>query len=211
MPSTCPKCRQVVPEDIVCCADLVYTWRCVSCHKVTTGFAMPYGKCYLCGSPLQVIKGHEFDDPMKVRPIRDAVQFELNTYHFYRMALPQVKDATQKAVLNELYQHEVDHLHTLQERYHTHLDDEVLTLRPDVAGLLADSLFAGIDLADERGGVIGIYDKAIAMERRTRDHFRKLSRDLPPGPEKDVCLELAAEEEEHVAMLETEKEQFLGK
>jgi bacterioferritin (cytochrome b1) len=36
------------------------------------------------------------------------------------------------------------------------------------------------------------------MERRTRD--------LPPGLERDLCEELAAEEEEHVAMLETELE-----
>jgi bacterioferritin (cytochrome b1) len=44
------------------------------------------------------------------------------------------------------------------------------------------------------------------MERRTRDHFRKLAAALPDGLEKDLCGELAAEEEEHVAMLETELE-----
>jgi len=211
MPSTCPRCRQVVADDIVCCADLVYTWRCTACHKVATGFAMPYGKCFMCGGDLQVIKGHEFDDPMKVKPIRDAVQFELNTYHFYRLALPKVKDPTLRAILHELYHHEVDHLHTLQERYHTHLNEEVLDLRPGVDALLSDSLFQGIDLADPKDGPLGLYDKAIDMERRTRDYFKKLASDLPDGPEKDVCQELAAEEEEHVAMLETEREQFIGK
>ena len=211
MPSTCPRCRQVVADDIVCCADLVYTWRCTACHKVATGFAMPYGKCFMCGGDLQVIKGHEFDDPMKVKPIRDAVQFELNTYHFYRLALPRVKDPTLRAILHELYHHEVDHLHTLQERYHTHLNEEVLDLRPGVDALLSDSLFQGIDLADPKDGPLGLYDKAIDMERRTRDYFKKLASDLPDGPEKDVCQELAAEEEEHVAMLETEREQFIGK
>ena len=211
MPSTCPRCHGVVANDIVCCADLVYTWRCTSCHKVATGFAMPYGKCFMCGGVLQVIKGHEFDDPMKVKPIRDAVQFELNTYHFYRLALPKVKDPTLRAIMQELYHHEVDHLHTLQERYHTHLNEEVLDLRPDVDALLSDSLFQGIDLADPKDGPLGLYDKAIAMERRTRDYFKKLASDLPDGPEKEVCQELAAEEEEHVAMLETEREQFIGK
>ena len=211
MPSTCPRCHGVVANDIVCCADLVYTWRCTSCHKVATGFAMPHGKCFMCGGSLQVIKGHEFDDPMKVKPIRDAVQFELNTYHFYRLALPKVKDPTLRAIMNELYHHEVDHLHTLQERYHTHLNEEVLNLRPDVDALLSDSLFEGIDLADPKDGPLGLYDKAIAMERRTRDHFKKLATDLPAGPEKEICLELAAEEEEHVAMLETEREQFIGR
>jgi hypothetical protein len=171
MPSACPKCHTVVAEDIVCCADLAYTWKCVSCHKVSTGFAVPYGKCFLCGGKLRVVKGHEFDDPMKVKPIRDAVQFELNTYHFYRLALVRAKDPTLRAVFEQLYQHEVDHLHTLQERYHTHLSETVLTLRPDEDDLLADALFQGLDLTDARGGALALYDKAIEMERRTRDHF----------------------------------------
>lgn len=210
MPSTCPKCRQVVAEDVVCCADLVYTWRCSQCHKVTTGFAAPYGRCYLCGGVLEVVEGRELEDPMQVRPIRDAVQFELDAYHFYRLALPRVQDPTLKAILEELYRHELDHLHTLQERYHTHLNEEVLNLRPDLDRLLADSLFQGIDLADPRLGPLGLYDQAIAMERRTRDHFQRLAAELPDGPEREICLELAAEEEEHVAMLETEREQFAG-
>ena len=92
MPSTCPKCRQVVPEDIVCCAEVEYTWKCNKCSKVSTGFAIPYGKCFLCGGHLELIRGHEFEDPMKVRPIRDAVQFELNSYHFYRLALDKAED-----------------------------------------------------------------------------------------------------------------------
>lgn len=211
MPSTCPKCHGVVAEDIVCCADLVHTWKCAACHKVSSGFAMPYGRCFMCGGSLHVVAGYELDDPMKVKPIRDAVQFELNTYHFYRLALRQVQDPTLRAVLEQLYQHEVDHLHTLQERYHTHLDDEVLDLRPDVERLLSDSLFSGLDLSDARQGPLGLYGKAIAMERRTRDHFRGLAGRLPEGPEKDICLELAAEEEEHVALLETEREQFIGR
>ena len=49
MPSTCPKCRQVVAEDIVCCAELRYTWKCTSCAKLSTGFALPFGRCFLCG------------------------------------------------------------------------------------------------------------------------------------------------------------------
>jgi rubrerythrin len=200
----------VVAEDLVCCADLHYTWKCRSCHKVSQGFAVPYGKCHLCGGELDVVKGHDFDEPMRVRPIREAVQFELNSYHFYRLALGKVMEPTLREILSQLYQHEVDHLHTLQERYHTHLDPAVLELRPDADKLLGDQLFAGIDLTDRRQGPLDLYDRAIAMERRTRDHFKKLGDELPDGPERDVCLELAAEEEEHVALLETERAQFEG-
>ena len=210
MPSTCPKCHEVVAEDVVCCAGLACTWKCRSCHKVGSGFALPYGKCQLCGGEIEVVQGTQFDDPMRVKPIRDAVQFELNSYHFYRLALERVTEPTLRAVLEQLYQNEVDHLHLLQERYHTHLADDVLELRPAVAKLLGDELFAGIDLTDPKGGPLALYDQAIAMERRTRDHFKGLAEALPKGPERDVCLELAAEEEEHVAMLETEREQFRG-
>ncbi|HEU4402923.1 MAG TPA: hypothetical protein VFT43_12540 [Candidatus Polarisedimenticolia bacterium] len=210
MPSTCPKCHGVVAEDVVCCADLVYTWRCTLCHKVSSGFAVPYGTCFLCGGKLEVVQGREFDDPMKVKPIREAVQFELNTYHFYRLALTRVSDPELRAIFEQLYQNEVDHLHTLQERYHTHLAGDVLDLHPDAEALLANELFRGIDPSDARGGPLALYDKAIEMERRTRDHFKGLAAALPEGPEKEVCLELAAEEEEHVALLLTEREQFVG-
>ena len=211
MPSTCPKCHEVVAEDIVCCADLYYVWKCTRCHKVATGFAVPYGKCFMCGGELRTIQGYDLDEPMKVRPIRDAVQFELDSYHFYRLALRKAKDPSLRAVFQELYQKEVDHLHTLQERYHAHLDDEVLNLRPDADTLLSAELFAGIDLEDVKGGATGLYDKAIEMEKRTREHFRRLATELPEGREREICLELGAEEEEHVALLETEREQFVSR
>src|SRR5262249_32462492 len=139
----------------------------------------------------------------------DAVQFELNTFHFYRLAMTRTQNPTLRAILSELHQNEADHLHTLQERYHTHLSGDVLDLRPDIDRLLADELFHGIDLTHSQGGALGLYDRAIEMERRTRDHFRRLAEELSPGLERDICRELAAEEEEHVAMLETEREQFL--
>lgn len=209
MPSTCPKCRQVVAEDIVCCADLRYTWKCTSCHKLSTGFALPFGRCFLCGGTLQVVEGREIEDPMKVRPIRDAVQFELNTYHFYRLAMARATDPTLKAIFEQLFLHEKDHLHALQEKYHTHMDDTVLNLRPDADALLSDELFAGIDLTDPRLGPLGLYDKAIEIERRNRDYFKSMAAALPPGPEREICLELGAEEDEHMAILETEREQFV--
>ena len=60
----------------------------------------------------------------------------------------------------------------------------------------------------EGASVRELYEAALEMEKRTRDHFRKLAAGLPDGLEKDLCLELASEEEEHVAMLETEIEQL---
>ncbi|MGO9229959.1 MAG: hypothetical protein ACLQKA_12240 [Bryobacteraceae bacterium] len=207
MPSSCPKCRRVLDEDEICCAQVRYTWRCKNCLKLTTGFAVPYGKCFMCGGPLEVIEGRELGDSMRFRAVREAVEFELNSFHFYKLARDHAQSPEQRAVLERLYEAELDHLHELEEKYHAHLDRETVELSADHDKLLANWLFQGIHV-DQQTGVKDLYNIALEMERRTRDHFRKLARELPAGLEKELCGELAAEEEEHVAMLEGELEQL---
>jgi rubrerythrin len=206
MPSACPKCRRVLEEDEICCAQVRYTWRCKNCFKLTSGFAVPYGKCFLCGGELEVIEGRDLGDSMRFQAIRDAVQFELNSFHFYKLARDRARTAEQKAVLERLYEAELDHLHELEEKYHAHLDRETVELSADQKKLLANWLFQGIRL-NEDSGVADLYRAALEMERRTRDHFQNLAKELPAGLEKELCGELAAEEEEHVALLEGELEQ----
>lgn len=206
MPSTCPKCRRVVEEDEICCAQVRYTWRCKSCFKLTSGFAIPYGKCFLCGGELEVLPGRELGDSMRFQAIRDAVQFELNSFHFYKLARDRAATPEQRAVLERLYEAELDHLHELEEKYHAHLDREVVELSSNEQTLLANWLFRGIRVTAE-SGLTDLYQAALEMERRTRDHFQKLAQSLPEGLEKELCQELAAEEDEHVALLEGELEQ----
>ncbi len=194
-------------EDEICCAQVRYTWRCKSCFKLTTGFAIPYGKCFLCGGELEVIPGRDLGDSMRFRAIRDAVQFELNSFHFYKLARDRAASPDQRAVLERLFEAELDHLHELEEKYHAHLDREVVQLSEDESQLLSNWLFRGIEVNPE-SRVADLYQAALEMERRTRDHFRQLARDLPQGLERDLCGELAAEEEEHVALLEGELEQI---
>ena len=207
MPSSCPKCHAVLEEDEICCAQVRYTWRCKSCFKLTTGFAVPYGKCFMCGGELDVIPGRDLGDSMRFRAIRDAVQFELDSFHFYKLARDKAHTPEQRAVLEGLYEAELDHLHELEEKYHAHLDRSVVELSADEQNLLSNWLFRGIQVTED-SGVVELYQAALEMERRTRDHFKKLAREVPPGLEADLCEELAAEEEEHVAMLEMELEQL---
>jgi hypothetical protein len=101
----------------------------------------------------------------------------------------------------------LDHLHELEEKYHAHLDRSVVELSSDEQDLLSNWLFRGIQVTDD-SGLVELYQAALEMERRTRDHFKKLAREVPPGLEAELCAELAAEEEEHVAMLEMELEQI---
>jgi rubrerythrin len=207
MPSTCPKCRSVVEDDEICCAQVRYTWRCKSCFKLTSGFAVPYGKCFMCGGDLEIIRDRDLGDSMRFQAIREAIQFELNAFHFYKLARDKATDSAQRAVLERMYEAELDHLHELEEKYHAHLDRSVVELSADEDKLLANWLFKGLSL-DSDTGVADLYRLAIEMEIRTRDHFRKYARELPEGLERDLCAELAAEEDEHVALLLGELEQI---
>jgi glutamate synthase (NADPH/NADH) small chain len=207
MPSTCPKCHQVLENDEVCCAQVLYAWRCLKCHKLTTGFVMPYGKCHLCGGELEEVSGRNLGDALKHPALREAMQFELNAYHFYRLAWERTTNAQHKVILEYMFQNEKDHIHELEEKYHAHLDREVLDLAPSVDALLADHIFAGIDFSDGRSAQ-QLYQQAIEMEHRTYEHFRQAAENSRPGFEKELYQELAAEEQEHIAMLETEMRQF---
>jgi rubrerythrin len=207
MPSSCPKCHAILEEDEICCAQVRYTWRCKSCFKLSTGFAVPYGRCFLCGGELEVLPGRDLGDSMRFQAIRDAVQFELNSFHFYKLARDRAASPEQRAVLERLYEAELDHLHELEEKYHAHLDREVVELSADEQTLLSNWLFQGIRV-DAKSGVADLYQAAIKMERRTCDHFKTLAERLAKGLEKELCAELAAEEEEHVALLEGELEQL---
>jgi rubrerythrin len=76
--------------------------------------------------------------------------------------------------------------------------------------VLGNSLFAGIALKDHIQGALGLYDRALAMERRALDHFAARAASLPAGPEQDVCRELAAEEQEHIRLLSVERARYAG-
>jgi rubrerythrin len=206
MPSTCPKCHRVLDQDEICCAQIRYTWKCEQCHKLSTGFALPYGKCFLCGGDLAVVEGRELGDPMRLRAIRDAVQFELNAFYFYKLAREQAAEPQHRLVLERLYEAELDHLHELNEKYHAHLESSEIDISPEAEKLLSGWLFQDLSVSDD-SSIVRLYQSALEMERRTRDHFRRLAAELPEGLEKELCLELASEEDEHIAMLETEIEQ----
>jgi rubrerythrin len=160
----------------------------------------------LCGGKLEVVADRDLGDSMQIRAIRDAVQFELNSFHFYKLARDRAKDPVRRQVLERLFEAELDHLHELEEKYHAHLDRAVMDLTPEAEKFLSDDLFRG--LSPEKADIRDLYQLALEMERRTRDHFRQSAAELPDGLEKELCLELASEEEEHIAMLETEIEQL---
>ena len=207
MPSNCPKCHRFLEEEEICCAEVRYTWRCVSCFKLGTGFAVPYGKCFLCGGELEVIPDRDVGDNMRFHAIHDAVQFVLNLLHFYELARERAAKPEQRIVLEHLYETALDHLQELRANYHAPIDREMADLASDEEKLRLDWPFQGIQV-NEESGIEELYRGALEMERCGRDHFRELASENPVGLENELCRELAAEQDEHIAMLETEVEQF---
>jgi rubrerythrin len=95
----------------------------------------------------------------------------------------------------------------LEERYHVHLDWEMVDLASNEEKLLSDWPFRGIRVKQD-AGVADLYKVALETEQRAREHFRQLASQFPVGLENELCREVAAEEDEHVAMLQTELEQL---
>jgi rubrerythrin len=206
MPSHCPKCHAVLEDDSICCAELQHTWKCRSCSKLTTGFAVPYGRCYLCGGELEVVEAYRSQDVEKTRIVEEAVQLELEMYSFYRLAKERTSDEKLREVLEDLYQKEQEHIAELERKYHVHLDRELLEPTADSDERMASWLFEGIDFQEPTTHVHELFVQAIRMERRTRDFFRTRADGLPEGSQKELYRELAAEEEDHVATLLTERD-----
>jgi glutamate synthase (NADPH/NADH) small chain len=208
MASTCPKCHQVIPDDGVCCSDVEYTWKCQKCGKLSTGFVVPYGKCFLCGGELKVIKSYNIEDPQALAVVEEALQLEMNSYIFYKLAEEKTANLARREIFEELKLKELDHIQTINEKYHIHLDEKELEVPKDVGEIIALDIFKGISFDENESCLKGVYEKAIEIEKRTHDFFKSKADSLPDGPDKEICRELAAEEEEHIAMLETEMAQF---
>ncbi|MBZ5585251.1 MAG: hypothetical protein LAQ30_24210 [Acidobacteriia bacterium] len=207
MPSSCPKCHRVLEEDEICCALVHYAWRCTRCYKLTTVLAIPFGKCFLCGGDVEVLGERDLGDSMRFQAVRDAVSFELNSFHFFRLARERARTPEQGIVLEHLYEEGLEHLHRLEEKYHAHLDPEMAERASDEEILDSDWAFRGMRVGED-SAVEELYRLALEIERRARDHFRGLAGRFALGLENELCRELAAEEDEHIAMLETELEQI---
>jgi len=208
MASICPKCHQPVDSDSICCADIKHTWKCKSCGKLSTGFVVPYGRCFLCGGENELIEGYKGASADLVAIVQEAVQFEVDMYHFYRIASRKTKDETLRAVLEELFHKEEDHLKELEDKYHLHFGHDLRQLPEKDEKIVFGFIFHGIDFRDTEGHILQVYNKAIAMERRTMNRFLHHADTLPPGAHQELYRELAAEETDHVNILETEREQF---
>ncbi len=200
MPSTCPKCHQVLEEDYVCCADVTYTWKCTQCRKLSKGFVIPFGRCEGCGGSLEVMDDSAYRDAARLKPIQQALQAEMNAYSFYSMLAAESTDPDVRTLFASLSEMEHEHLESLANKYHAHLDqDSVQTAHPRTRQIILE----GIEDVPSRDRLVTLYERAIEMERRARGFFLKQVEALEEGLEREIYRELAAEEDEHIALLES--------
>ena len=207
MATKCPQCHEFVEDDSICCADVRFTWKCKSCSKVTQGFSIPYGKCYLCGGEVEVIKRPKDVDFAALEPIQKGLQLESSAYHFYRLSAKNTNDPAAKEVFSDFMDKEMEHFATIAERYHVHEDLDIDEQHDEK---LMAWLLEGIDFSDTKGSLRTVYDRAIQMELKTRDFYLERVEASDSEVERGLYKELAAEEEDHAAILETERDAFFG-
>ncbi len=199
-PAVCPKCHQPVEgrEAYICCADAELEWRCEQCGKVSEGFAFPYGMCPYCGGTLEALHREGISDEAGIQAIRAAFEIEIGGLEFYAKASAQSIDPALKELFSRLVAMEREHMETLSHRYHLAVPDRHDGFRADLAAVRA-----GVEGKIEDPA--NLFKAAIAFEQRAAGFFNERMHATPAGSvERQLYHELAAEETEHVALLETE-------
>jgi rubrerythrin len=205
----CPKCRRPLEdpqEEYICCSDAVLTWNCGDCGKVFEGFAFPYGLCPACGGTLKserAVDGRDAKDARVQEAIRIAVQIELGGQAFYRKGAQQTDDPALRELFHKLAAMEEEHMRILERRYHIEAP-QAEGEGPSVAQV---AVYADVELPKDDG--VALLTLAVKLEKRARDFFNeqldKFERDSGPWL---LYRELAAEEQEHVELLDTELRRY---
>ena len=198
--AACPKCHQPVDgeEAYICCAGATLEWRCEGCAKVSEGFAFPYGMCPYCGGKLKALERPGVSEEAGIHAIRLAFEIELGGSDFYSQASRQSTDPVLKELFGKFAGMEREHMETLSRRYHLSIPERSCDFRADLAAVQT-----GVEGRIEDPATL--FKTAIAFEQRAVRFFEERSQSVPEGSvEQQLYRELAAEEVEHVAILETE-------
>jgi len=198
--NVCPRCRRPLEgdESYICCAGVELRWRCTECHKVSEGFAFPYGMCPHCKGKLELLERGAIEGDEAMEAVRKAFEIELGGHAFYERASREAKDEELRELFGRFAEMEKEHMQTLSKRYHADLPAPSADFQLDRA-----AIFAGVDRKPEDPA--NLFRIAIAFEQRAVDFFTKEGARAPAGSaERELYNELAAEEREHVELLTTE-------
>ncbi|MBI5610562.1 MAG: NADPH-dependent glutamate synthase [Deltaproteobacteria bacterium] len=196
----CPRCRRPLEDDDdgICCAGLRLRWACERCHAVSEGAVLPWGQCPACGGALRLDDGGAASDQGEQAAVLQALAIELGGAAFYRGMAEQSTDAELRDLLGRLAAMEAEHLATLAQRYH------VDAAQPADVTASQAALFAEVPLPSPLDAV-GVLQLALGLERKAERYFLESAAALAVGAAaRRLYQELAAEEAEHGALLETE-------
>ncbi|MHB8875905.1 MAG: NADPH-dependent glutamate synthase [Myxococcaceae bacterium] len=196
----CPKCHRPVEgdEEYICCADAALQWRCADCAKVSEGFAFPYGMCPACGGKLAVLDERKFEGAEGLKAISMAFEIELGGQAFYKKAAADSKEPALKELFAKFVTMEEEHMATLSRRYHAQVPKPSADFKLERAAVYADVPHRPEDPAN-------LFRIAIAFEQRAVKFFTERGEKTAAGSvERGLYKELAAEEQEHVTLLQTE-------
>jgi len=202
--SVCPRCRRPVEgeESYICCAGVELTWRCTECHKVSEGFAFPYGQCPACGGKLSPLGERSIEGAKALDAIRIAFEIELGGMAFYKRAAAESTDPHLKELFGKFAEMEKEHMATLSARYHADVKEATEGFKTERA-----AIYAGIP--NDPKDPANLFRIAIAFEQRAVKFFSEKGAQAAEGSvEKQLYKELAAEEREHVDLLTTEFNRF---
>ncbi len=195
----CPKCHRPLEGDevYICCGTASVAWRCGNCHKVSEGFAFPYGSCPKCGGTLKLLDARSVDEEQSLAALRKAFEIELGGHAFYSRAARSTDDPVLKDLFESLAKMEEEHMETLANRYHAAVPEPSPDFQIERA-----AIFAGIE--NRSSDPDNLFRIAIGCEERAAAYFTEQSKNVPAGSAEDeLYRELAAEERDHVDMLST--------
>ncbi len=204
MAKACPRCRRPIAdgEEYVCCGGQELRWRCRGCGKVSEGFAFPYGMCPACGGALEVAEATAADGAAALEAIRRAFEIELGGMAFYAQAARDASDEVMRDLFGRFQGMEGEHMATLSRRYHVEIPPPAGSFPLERAAVYAGAPSRPADPDN-------LFRLALAFERRAVAYFQERMGATPEGsPERRLYQELAAEEQEHVALLTTEHERW---
>jgi len=202
----CPKCQQPVEdsESYACCADARLQWHCTECAKVSEGFAFPYGMCPLCGGKLEAQTRETVANEASLQAIRMAFEIELGGQAFYRRAAQEAREPLLADLFTRFAAMEDEHMATLARRYHVQVP-----LMPGECAIERAAIYA--DMPSRPADPVNLFRIAIAFEQRAMRFFaERADIEAAGSAEQELYKALAAEEQEHVAVLTTELERWLA-
>ena len=200
---TCQESFEFLSSDIESSVDEVALARGFT---VDHSIVQIYGTCEACRTGRSAEAEHGHSDMVFARDaLRIAIATERSGAEFYARAARITRDARGRKVFEDLAQEERAHLGRLEERYaELLLRDPHLESRPTflyfkgaASGLFADGaerLSKGVD--DQQALMIGI-----RCERGSHRFFKKYGEKFEDSEGKQIFLEFADEEREHLDLL----------